>query len=315
VGAGMLPRTVKPLAVEAYDPAVFAQLANSITAGAKLAHNRWSPTPRLTRYIGLAGTLLLHGLAVHSISLGSHKSPQHELEESGVQRKASVVSPADALMLITLIDNPSPDTDPLGGAPLPALALDSIRGPIKVAEPTWVSVAGSDDNPTDSPPVAVDAGDSPQRALMYGHYTAQIGARIERAWIRPRSSVTPAASRGGRDQVEDDQRFRCKAQIRQDINGYVHEVLLLACNGTEEWRRSLVVAINQASPLPSPPVPKVFSASISLIFEAEAYRPGAPADEYESAGKSAASVPIVPTTRAAAPPPNAGIPFRWDGRR
>ena len=61
--------------------------------------------------------------------------------------------------------------------------------------------------------------------------------------------------------------FRCVVQIRQDDKGNVQEVLLIDCNGTEAWRRSLVVAINQSSPLPAPPIPSVFERALTMTFE------------------------------------------------
>jgi hypothetical protein len=101
---------------------------------------------------------------------------------------------------------------------------------------------------------------------MFGRYTGQIGARIDRAWEKPRTPVNDLMSGISGDVVEPDT-FVFQVQIRQDNQGNVEEVLLLACNGTEAWRHSLVVAIYQASPLPAPPVPTVFKRAITMTFE------------------------------------------------
>jgi hypothetical protein len=117
---------------------------------------------------------------------------------------------------------------------------------------------------------------------MFGRYQGQISARIERAWIRPRTPVDD--SKGNATALDNAQRetpFVCQVQIRQDPRGNVEEVLLLHCNGTEAWRHSLVVAINQSSPLPAPPIPSVFARNVTMTFEAQPYEPGAPEYEYE----------------------------------
>jgi hypothetical protein len=154
--------------------------------------------------------------------------------------------------------------------PLPAMTIDA-----------------AEDAPDDSAQVAAETGDPAVRALMFGRYTGQISARIERAWRRPRSPVNELAQaeppRVGIQEIASDidEMFSCLVQIRQDARGNVEEVLLLKCNGTEDWRHSLVIAINQSSPLPAPPIPTVFTQSLTMTFEAHAYRPGKNPDDYE----------------------------------
>jgi hypothetical protein len=102
----------------------------------------------------------------------------------------------------------------------------------------------------------------------YGGYLGQIRARIERAWLRPRTPIGAPI-------------FQCQVQVDQDRVGRVQQVTLLECNGGAPWRLSLVQAIQVASPLPVPSDPAVFAPHVLLAFRAMAYAPGEPAELYE----------------------------------
>lgn len=112
---------------------------------------------------------------------------------------------------------------------------------------------------------------------MSGRYLGQIHARIDRAWLRPRSAIGAPI-------------FQCQAQIDQDRQGRVAEVTLLECNGDARWQVSLVRAIEAASPLPAPPDEAVFGPHVLLEFRAAAYSPGAPQDLYEPPPAARASL-------------------------
>lgn len=105
-------------------------------------------------------------------------------------------------------------------------------------------------------------------AVLYGRYLGQIDARVERAWLRPRSVIGAPL-------------FRCQVELAQRRDGTVQTITLQRCNGTVSWQQSLVRGINAASPLPAPPDPRVFAHRVVLHFEAMAYRAGQSADEYE----------------------------------
>ena len=105
---------------------------------------------------------------------------------------------------------------------------------------------------------------------MSGRYLGQIRARIERAWLRPRSAI-------------GDPIFQCQVQVDQNSVGRVVAVTLVECNGGSSWQLSLVHAIEAASPLPAPPNPAVFVHHVLLTFRAMAYSPGALAQLYEPA--------------------------------
>jgi hypothetical protein len=101
---------------------------------------------------------------------------------------------------------------------------------------------------------------------MYGRYTTQATARVERAWLRSR---TPIA--GGQ--------FHCTVRIEQGPSGDVRSTELINCNGDSEWQESLVFAIERSSPLPAPPDPAVFSPQLILSFSAAAYVEGVSREE------------------------------------
>jgi len=103
---------------------------------------------------------------------------------------------------------------------------------------------------------------------IHGRYLGQIRARIDRAWLRPRSAIGAPI-------------FQCQVQVDQDNLGRVQDVTLLQCNGGARWQLSLVHAIEAASPLPAPSDAAVFVHHVLLAFRAVAYSPGQPAQLYE----------------------------------
>jgi hypothetical protein len=138
------------------------------------------------------------------------------------------------------------------------------------------TIPGTDDVPTPVFPTAdegdpgdVKVADAVASARLAGVYESQIRARIERAWLRPRESIA-------------EQSFTCSVLVRQDKSGYVRELELAKCNGSDRWQRSLVDAIYAASPLPAPPNPQAFVDAFSMRFEAMAYSPEAQPALYES---------------------------------
>jgi hypothetical protein len=122
-------------------------------------------------------------------------------------------------------------------------------------------------------------GDAAELARLLGIYTGQIQARIDRVWRRPRTPVN--ANSVNRTLSDAEESFQCEAQIVQDASGNVQEILLPRCNGSPAWQHSLVVAIQQASPLPAPPSTRVFTQSITLRFVGLPYSTGASSEEYE----------------------------------
>jgi hypothetical protein len=131
-----------------------------------------------------------------------------------------------------------------------------------------------DDSSENSIRTATTAADGAERAMLFGRYVNQIAARIERAWVLPRTapggtSAWGATAMGGSADArgsESSPLFRCRVQILQSRDGAVLEVTLLECDSSPEWQQSLVNAIDAASPLPAPPSESVFARALVLSF-------------------------------------------------
>ncbi len=236
----------------------------------------WSPA-----VVGLVGTLILHSLVLQTLGLGSRaraiRAP--DVPKSGSSFSKSETEPAESLVLIELPKTASADKET-------EAVLIPLRGLLK-DRPTAVSVFESplpkveilplsDDKESES---SVENSDGSERARLSGIYSGQIRARVERLWRRPR---TPVNERNDPARIANSvDYFQCQVQIVQDSGGFVQEVLLPNCNGSVAWQRSLVIAIQQASPLPAPPSPIVFSRTLTEEFAGYSYTAGASEDEYE----------------------------------
>jgi hypothetical protein len=255
--------THRPIALSEW-----SESQNPIIRRGRDARRFWHPT-----IIGLAGTLILHGLALQTAILHgrSHRIPPPEVREFGFSE--SKKTPAESLVFINLPNRPKVD-DEIDES------LASARRAI-AAKPIAVSATelsqfleakslelGEETNSES----ANDSGDAAEHARLLGIYSGQMLARVERIWIRPRAPVNdnsiPASAASAADY------FHCEAQILQDSMGTVQEILLPSSNGSMAWRHSLVVAIQQASPLPAPPSPTVFSHVVTLNFVGYPYVSG-----------------------------------------
>jgi TonB C terminal len=159
---------------------------------------------------------------------------------------------------------------------LPDLSKMNIKTPIAadlLESPDLETLALSEDQPSNSRPRGADGA---EQARLFGIYTGQIQARIDRVWRRPRTPVNDDKS-----STNAAESFQCEAQIIQDVRGNVQEIMLPRCNGSPAWQHSLVTAIQFASPLPAPPSEKVFRKSISVNFVGLSYSPDAQEEEYE----------------------------------
>jgi TonB C terminal len=233
--------------------------------------------------IGIAGTLLLHALVIQSVPFGSPgpKVRPPEAQESAALAK-SKTDAAENLVLITLPTTAASRQAAIQNlvSSLPDLSRMKIKSPVKVDPPAFLNIetlALSENDQASK--AASDSGDDSEKARMSGIYTGQIQARIDRVWRRPRTPVNEGTVSTAAADAGDS--FQCEAQIVQDARGNVQEILLPRCNGSAAWQRSLVLAIEQASPLPAPPSANVFSRSITLSFVGLAYGTGSSDDGYE----------------------------------
>ena len=135
-------------------------------------------------------------------------------------------------------------------------------------------------------------GDAAVYALLYGRYLGQITARIERAWMRPRSS--PGADT-----------FACRVQVVQDARGQVLDVTIGRCNESARWRASLIGAVRSASPLPAPPDRRVFRRTLALAFASAAFVPGGSTQGFEPETLTAMTGPAMSAPDGRGPTPAA----------
>jgi hypothetical protein len=243
---------------------------------------RTPSTVNRTRLVGFGGTLILHGLVAAMFIPTRLIHKPRPPESAGPTVLQPAAAPAEELVLVSVHTPKQRTNEPIVGTVdlrsqlakaaillvtpdrIPAMDLSTVNADAETS-------AQSDANP----------GDAEFRARMFGRYTGQISARIERAWERPRTPVTEIRA-GASGKAVDPETFVCQVQIRQDNRGNVKEVLLLSCNGTEAWQHSLVVAINQSSPLPAPPIPTVFKGAITVTFEGRSDREGALLEDVET---------------------------------
>ena len=240
-------------------------------------------------WIGAAGSLLLHALFFLSVLLGAQvmKVRRPEVRGVGAARIRSRAAPSETLILLNL-STPVKSRPPLI-VKLASAGLLPADLPMTLISPDPLPhFAHSADHAAENQKAAapIDRGGAALRAALFGRYTGQIDARIERAWQRPRSPVNRenASLRGlgireSRRGGIVDETFQCEVRILQDRQGDVQEIQLLRCNGSVAWRQSLVTAILAASPLPAPPSPSVFSDAITLTFVAHSLVSGGP-DEH-----------------------------------
>lgn len=238
------------------------------------AHTASPPCPTYKRptnrnwslVLGVLGTLTLHGVALNSVVGSDTSKPGPEkLHSAGLLQATPKAAAVAELVLIAPIE-PAHNEPGLNTsvAKMVATNLKAMPSPT-VALAALPSLDLPDFEYSSALPTP-DEGDAAERALLFGRYTGQIDARIERIWEKPQSPIHDTADTGA---SQNSDLFSCQVQIRQDARGNVLEVLLLRCDASEAWRESLVVAINQASPLPDPPIPAVFASAINMTFTAQ----------------------------------------------
>jgi hypothetical protein len=224
---------------------------------------------------GAVASLALHALLLTPLLLGAAQHRTRAREAPGGSAPSSNES---ALTVVFLDDGDSKPrapprlSDTLVFTPVRSITLRDLPAPSP--EGAIPDVVSPDEHA--SAPQA--QGDTAAFALLYGRYLGQITARIERAWMRPRSS--PGADT-----------FACRLQVLQDERGQVLGVTVGRCDGDARWRASLVEAVRSASPLPAPPDPHVFRRSVALAFASAAFLPGGNTQGFEPEALTAMRAP------------------------
>jgi hypothetical protein len=229
-----------------------------------------SPEPRWAAgFIFVAASLALHVLMIGAVLWGeSGRAPTvHHREGMGANEAGA---PEEAITTMFFVeDSSATEKNSLEELASAGKVLQSLH--VTIVSPDSSIDAALRDALTDKPPATDDdssAGEREARAALFGRYIGQIEARVERAWMRPRTAI-------GADL------FECRTRVQQNAQGVVVEVTLQECNGDVRWQLSLVNAIQGASPLPAPPDPSVFASTIDLHFSSIAYAPDRTEQGYE----------------------------------
>jgi hypothetical protein len=225
-----------------------------------------------SRSIGVLATVLIHFLIAAPMVLGyaAHKTHPKTPDGIGSVAWASQGEESESMILLDLSALYAAEQEDLEKPDIKAegILLEELKLQLVSLDPKPPS-----DLPIDEADLAetanVAAGDPTGSAALFGRYMGQVAARIERAWMRPRTAIE-----GGH--------FDCRAHIRQDRQGNVESIELLGCPNDEAWRRSLTSAILRASPLSAPPEPWLFTDTVTLSFTADQYVAGqTPEYQYE----------------------------------
>ena len=193
----------------------------------------------------------------------------HSRDESG-PGSIEVVSNQEPVTTLILIDDPHPvqAAEPLSSESLASRGFADADLLVKLLSPDATPALDSDSSQPDGESVVPDTLDATQRGILFTRYVGQVDARIDRAWIRPRTPIGASE-------------FQCRVLVTQDKRGNVIQTELQSCNGDTRWQLSLVQAVQSASPLPAPPDKRLFADALTLAFKAVPYRPGLDEEEYE----------------------------------
>jgi hypothetical protein len=222
-----------------------------------------------TSALGILGTVVIHGLLAVPLVMDLSLTSKQQPKQPGAGASASLKD-EDPVITATFIEDDSQAVKQVSAVTPEELAS---RGslprdlPVTVLSPD-PTPAADDADERSNVAAASSPADAAQHAMLYGRYLGQIQARIERAWMRPRTPI------GG-------PKFYCRTRVTQDSRGYVIEIKLDHCNGTGRWQQSLVSAIKTASPLPAPPDPAVFADRLWLGFMSDAFDPNGSAEGFE----------------------------------
>jgi len=225
--------------------------------------------------MGAAASVAIHALLIGSYLWGGAGIHIRRPKDQGVGASATD-SNQQPVMTLILISEPQTAQEPSDPSDLPSRGLTPEDLKVRVLSPDPYPAFDLTHAGDTATAQSAEAHDAAERAMLFGRYMGQINARIERAWLRPRTAIA-------------DGRFQCQVSITQDMRGSVTEVTLQDCNGDRLWQQSLVNAIQSASPLPAPPDPEVFSSTLNSRFESIGYTPGSPTEGFEPAVKVAST--------------------------
>jgi hypothetical protein len=219
------------------------------------------PRPLTVSAAGLVGVLLIHAALVLPFVIGLSPAAPKRPNTTGAGATA-FLSAAEPDMTVVFIDEPTENAAAREAPPLASLGTTPPDLQLVVASPDpsppAITTAKTDDAAQDN---ATAAAEAVEHAKLYGRYVGQVQARIERAWMRPRTEIGAP-------------RFSCHVRVQQDRRGELTGISLDHCNGTERWQQSLMSAIRTASPLPAPPDASVYADVLWLSVSSTPFEEG-----------------------------------------
>jgi hypothetical protein len=216
------------------------------------------------RSVAIAATVLIHLLVSAPLIVGT---PAHNKRSKDPQSNGSVEfsSQGEDVQPMILLDLSAISTDDHSDELVPDIDAEGIllkEAQLALATEMKMVVAEPIIDEADLADEAnKEAGDPSGSAALYGKYMSHVAARIERAWMRPRSPIATG-------------HFACRVRIAQDRDGNVQGVSFERCDADLVWRESLRNAILKSSPLSSPPEPWMFTNALKLGFTADQYERG-----------------------------------------
>ena len=240
--------------------------------GADLIIETWreSYTPRQLSlpapYSAAAATVGVLGAALAHLAIISALTLNFKGDSSRLAPKASEDRRPSLVLLMPIVEDSTASVSPFAETRANDLARIAIDSRQIASRHAVFKIEDESDS--------LDQNEAPSdvRQRQFGIYTGQIIARVERAWLRPRTPVLSAGAARSE--------FVCQVKVLQTVSGLVSEVDFLDCNGGRVWQQSLVHAIFSASPLPAPPSPTVFEDALTLTFSAAEFRAGDAEDGY-----------------------------------
>jgi hypothetical protein len=258
-----------------------------------------SPATRRTAVVVGGGvvSLFLHGLLLTPFLWGGHPQRQRTPNAQGSSASQHEMKTRESMMVV-FVDDSRAIRDPSQDEGMPSTRFRVPQAPIvPIARPrlSAADVKLSEEKDDRTAPEA--SGDQTGRSLLFGRYMGQISARVDRAWMRPRS-------------IPAEGSFACRVQITQDQHGNVEEVTLQKCTDDPQWQVSLVRAISAASPLPAPPDPAVFSNLLTVEFDSDPYVAGAGDQGFEPPLPGSGSLTLRHDADSASSSPTIGLVSR-----
>jgi len=222
---------------------------------------RGSDSRRSIIILGLVGTTVLHAILFQLLFLGTAR--QYHPSPNPQERREGFASTSGSSRIQLVIVRPTVAAEinrrvsvellpiRIAAVAIPSI-LDSIEPPSSIDD-------SKDARQDETESVAETRYDDSDE----DRYARLVQERIEKVWkVPPTLTNNSILGLNNRDEV-----ISCQARIDLGRAGNIQTIALSACDASANWRKSLVLAIEQSFPLPSPPNTSFMSNQITLSFK------------------------------------------------